>query len=509
MRVQRRERAIRALRLGSLIAVRTKRWLSQTRKRIEGARAERRRAEAEEEIKRQQAEAEAERKKLQAKQEQEIKKQKEEAERKLLESGLSAAQAARVEMLQLAKGAAVAAEDYLEAARCKKEIDILLGKTASASSSSTVAPFLSESQVAELQAENSRLRAENNELKRKLNEKTRGGHNPTWKLLADLKKEVGCQTPEKGRRDSILDDDESSCERLPCIQAPLFDSRRSADDGYVHLARPSKPPRPAEESLPRSAVLARNVQENVATVVDAALSDSASLIDQASSLFDPISRPLAEHTRQTTETLSTVMDTALSDSASLIDQASSLFDQTSKKVVEDTRQTTETLLSLPTAVDAALSDSAKTIESKRNDLIGRFDELRNMDSAEIHNWAQAQAGSVHEQAQAFGASLLQWGQATPGEVTPQKANTGHLTSNGYSPLGEDLGEKALEFGGKAQELGEKAQEQVQALGDMISETAWGWWSDSRAEPSSKIDRFIGRFEQKSAKRRQSACNAEK
>merc|ERR1712178_52412 len=79
MRVQRRERAIRALRLGSLIAVRTKRWLSQTRKRIEGARAERRRAEAEEEIK----------------------KQKEEAERKLLESGLSAAQAARVEMLQL------------------------------------------------------------------------------------------------------------------------------------------------------------------------------------------------------------------------------------------------------------------------------------------------------------------------------------------------------------------------------------------------------------------------
>lgn len=489
IRSRRRHKAMKALGLASLISVRARRWLYEARERI-------RERTREAELRRQQTEAEQ--------------KRVEE-----LEASLPKAVASEVASLQKAKRIAVEEENYSEAARCKQRIDMLMGKIplpestgddaspassdaapASSAAAAQIASLQAENrrlqaaevwaaekilgvevaaansevtaansaaQIAQLQAENICLRAENEELKRRLNETTadalnmitaqygQGSRASIGKISLDIpplslqtpreQAQAPLYAPRKGCPMDALnvltgDDDSkgSSANNFPSglMAGPSSPTRgsRSSQNAMSQAQESSKwgeagfwsakTAKSNDKALPRSAVLANNVHEMSTTVMDAALSDSAAFIGQASSLFD-----------QTTETLITQ---------------------------------TETLMNLgersATVVDAALIDSAKTIESKRQDMLQTFDELRQMDSAGIQNWAQAQAGSVQEQAQALGAigaSLLKWGQPA--------ANEQQRPSRDLPLLGDMLGDILPSGNGELPK-----NRRLSNLGDMLDDS---------------------------------------
>jgi len=253
-----------------------------------------------------------------------------------------------------------------------------------------------------------------------------------------------------------------------------------------------------------------DLQERSASAVDAAWTDSALFIDNTSrsvveetySLIDQTSRRVAEDTRSTTEAWmhlqersATVVDAAISDPVSFIDNTSksvveetySLLDQTSRKVKEETRQTTEALMNFheraSTVAEAAKTETAKTIELKRNEVLQAFDAFREEsagiqnDVLGMQNWAQAHAhefgGTVQEQANAIGANFFQWDEHAERESIEQR-------SSQLAPLSDELGEKALK-------LGEKAQENINALGGLLG----GLWTEPARKDKNRERKAAG------------------
>lgn len=172
--------------------------------------------------------------------------------------------------------------------------------------------------------------------------------------------------------------------------------------------------------------------QRVASYIDQA---SRSVVEETYSLIDHTTRKVAEDTEDVNDFLkrsTAAVDAEAQRVASLIDQTSrsvveetySFIDHTSKKVEENTEEVNEFLKSLhersTLAVDAAISDvdavfseSAKSLELKRDDVLQTLEEWR-AESAGLATVAQSQLEELGGKAQEFGASLGQAFEASLG-----------------------------------------------------------------------------------------------
>jgi hypothetical protein len=376
IREQRRQRVLKALHLGSLVAVRSKRWLARVRKRVGGEEARRLQLACEgKEIQRQAEE-------LRRRQEEESRRN--DLERKLKDEE-SAAHETEMAALRAANASLNAEVDSLR--RQVKEVAADADRRVDAASENV--------RVARLESDN---------LKRQL-----GLLNSQLKSKTDLSSEI----TNAGPSSEI------------CFQAKAQRSSKEAPLPNVSLQTGGQAvlvPEPKPQLRSQAPVMSEAQR-----VAAEAQRMASSVVEETYSLIDQTSKKVVEDTWQTTEFIGVASRTVVEETTSLIDQTSSLIGQTSKKVAEDTRHTTEALMSLhqrlnqrsATAVDSALNDGALFIDNTSRSVVEETYSLIGQTSS----WAQAQAqelGGTVQQAQAFGASFLQWGYSSTDDHVDNK-----------------------------------------------------------------------------------------